>query len=92
MCSTMSWQIILILGCILVEALIIVTHTMLKKVNAKMTLFVAMGAKILKIVLAALSIFLVYRFTEIPILSFCIWLAACYIVALVIETYILLKK
>lgn len=88
----MMWQIVLMVGCVLVEGLIIGAHYLLKRLNPNMTLFVAMGAKVLKIALAALAIFVVYRFTEIPILTFCIWLAACYIVALIIETYILLKK
>lgn len=88
----MMWQIILVVSCILVEGLILGAHALLKKSSPNITMIIAMSAKIIKIALAAVTIFLVYRFTEIPILNFCIWLAVCYIIALIVETYILLKK
>lgn len=88
----MMWQVILIVSCLLVELLVFGLHSVVRRSAPQYCLWVVMGAKLIKLVLAVAAVLLVNHFTEIPILSFCIWLIVCYLLALILETILLVKK
>lgn len=88
----MLWIEILI-GCfIFFESVVISIYNLLQKQNPEMTLWVVMGSKLLKILFTVSAIFLVPRFTEIPMKPFALVTVGIYFISILFETIFFLKK
>lgn len=89
----MNWIVILVIATIIVEIAIIWFYQWMQKNMPTQTLWVVMGSKVLKLILAIVAILAVKVFgKEIGIVQFSIGVIICYLVSLVFETIFFLKK
>jgi len=88
----MMWLEILIAGFVFYEAVVINVVRELQKVNPAITVWVIMGSKVLKMLLTAVAILVVARFTEIPIRRFALTTVGIYFISLIVESIFFLKK
>jgi len=88
----MPWQVILIVAFVMMEILIVWAHRWTVHNTPEYSLWVVMGAKVLKLFLAVGAILLVHFFSEIPIVTFSLWLLGCYITSIVVESAFFIKK
>ena len=89
----MNWIVILIIATILIEAAIIWFYRWVQKNMPEQSLWVVMGSKVLKLLLAVGAILLVYAFVDdIEIKHFSFGIITAYLVSLVFETIFFLKK
>jgi hypothetical protein len=88
----MPWQVLLITAFAVIEILIVWAHRWTQQNSPEYSLWVVMGAKVLKLVLSIGSILLVNFLTEIPVITFSLWLMGCYIVTIVVESAFFIKK
>ncbi len=88
----MPWQVLLITAFAVIEIFIVWAHRWTKQNSPEYSLWVVMGAKVLKLVLSIGSILLVNFLTEIPVVSYSLWLMGCYIATIVVESIFFIKK
>ena len=88
----MPWQVLLITAFAVIEIFIVWAHRWTQQNSPEYSLWVVMGAKVLKLVLSIGSILLVNFLTEIPVITFSLWLMGCYIVTIVVESLFFIKK
>lgn len=89
----MNWIVILIIATFLIEAAIIWFYSWMQKNMPEQSLWVIMGSKILKLLLAVGAILLVYAFVDdIEIKHFSLGVITAYLISLVFETIFFLKK
>lgn len=89
----MDWIVILILATVLVEAVIAGVYRWVQRNVPEQGIWVIMGTKVLKLVLAAVAIFTVYVLAEdIDIKRFGLCVVAAYLISLVFETTFFLKN
>lgn len=89
----MNWIVILVIATIIIEIAIIWFYQWMQKNMPTQTLWVVMGSKVLKLILAIVAILAVKVFgKEIGIVQFSIGVIICYLVSLVFETIFFLKK
>lgn len=88
----MLWIEILIACFIFFESVVISIYNLLQKQNPELTLWVVMGSKLLKILFTVGAIFLVPRFTEIPMKTFALVTVGVYFISILFETIFFLKK
>ena len=88
----MPWQVILILTLLVIEVLIVWAHRWTTQNTPEYSLWVVLGAKVLKLLLSVGAILMVHFLTEIPIVTFCLWLLAAYILSIVVESIFFIKK
>lgn len=89
----MNWIIILIIATVLVEASIIWFYQWMKKNMPEQSIWVIMGSKVVKLLLAVIAILTVYIFIDdIEIKHFSFGVITAYLISLVFETIFFLKK
>ena len=88
----MIWVEILIAGFVFYEAIVISIHKLLQQTNPELTLWVVMGSKLIKMLLAVGAIILVPRLTDIPIRTFALTTVGIYMVSIIVESIFFLKK
>lgn len=89
----MNWIVILIIATFLIEAAIIWFYSWMQKNMPEQSLWVIMGSKVLKLILAAVAIIAVYAFSDdIEIKHFSLGVITAYLISLVFETIFFLKK
>lgn len=89
----MNWIVILIIATILIETAIIWFYSWMQKNMPEQSLWVIMGSKVMKLLLAVVAILIVYAFVDdIEIKHFCFGVITAYLVSLVFETIFFLKK
>ena len=87
-----NWQVTLVAVLALLELAIVWLQRWMTSNQPEYTVWVVLGAKVFKLLFAAISIIFVRYFTEIPLKEFCIWLIVCYILTIVVESILFLKK
>ena len=87
-----TWQTALVAAFALMECAIVWLQRWTMDNQPEYSVWVVMGAKVLKILFAAVAIILVRFMTEIPLKTFCIWLIVCYILTMIVESILFLKK
>lgn len=88
----MPWQVLLITAFAVIEILIVWAYRWTQQNSPEYSLWVVMGAKVLKLVLSIGSILLVNFLTEIPVVTYSLWLMGCYIATIVVESIFFIKK
>ncbi len=89
----MTWILYLILVTVAVEALIIWFYFWTKSNFPEYGPWVIMGAKVVKLFLAVIAIVAVHFLVEdIELKDFCFGVITAYVVAMIIETILFLKK
>lgn len=89
----MMWLTYLILTMIAIEALIVWTYSWTKKNMPDYSIWVILGSKVLKLLIAAVAIVAVkYLADGIPFKDFCIAVCAVYLICLIFEVLFFLKK
>lgn len=88
----MMWIEILIICFVFFESVVISIYNILQKQSPEYTLWVVMGSKLLKILFTVGAIFLVPRFTEIPMKTFALVTVGVYFISILFETIFFLKK
>ena len=91
----MSWGFIvgLVLVTVTIESLIVWIYRWTKKESPEYSLMVVMGAKVFKLIFVAATIAMLYFFTDKEhFTEECIGIMIAYLVALVFETILFLKK
>lgn len=89
----MSWIAILIVVTALVETAIVCFYRWMQNNMPEQSLWVILGSKVVKLLLAAVAIIAVYAFAkDIDIKQFSIGVIIAYLVSLVLETVFFLKK
>lgn len=89
----MNWIVILIIATFLIEAAIIWFYSWMQKNMPEQSLWVIMGSKVLKLLLAVGAILIVYTFVDdIEIKHFSFGVITAYLISLVFETIFFLKK
>lgn len=87
-----SWLIPLILVFGLYEAVVCWAYVWVKKHAPEQMLWIQMGSKVLKMLLAIIGLALVHVLTDISLKQFAIALIAVYMVTMVIEVIFFLKN
>lgn len=88
----MLWVELLIAGFVFYEAVIISIHKLLQKENPELVIWVILGSKLIKMLLTLGAIFLVPRFTNIPIKTFALVTVGIYLISIIVESIFFLKK
>lgn len=91
----MNWTVILITAAafVLIETVVIWLYRWTQKNMPEQSLWVIMGSKVLKLILAAVAIIAVYAFSDdIEIKHFSLGVITAYLISLVFETIFFLKK
>lgn len=91
----MNWTVILITAAafVLIETVVIWLYRWTQKNMPEQSLWVIMGSKVLKLILAAVAIIAVYAFSDdIEIKHFSFGVITAYLISLVFETIFFLKK
>lgn len=89
----MNWIVILIIATFLIEAAIIWFYSWMQKNMPEQSLWVIMGSKILKLLLAVGAILLVYAFVDdIEIKHFSLGVITAYLISLVLKQYSFSKE
>ena len=88
----MMWIEILIICFVFFESVVISIYNILQKQSPEYTLWVVMGSKLLKILFTVGAIFLVPRYTEIPMKTFALVAVGVYFISILFETIFFLKK
>lgn len=91
----MNWTVILITAAafVLIETVVIWLCRWTQKNMPEQSLWVIMGSKVLKLILAAVAIIAVYAFLDdIEIKHFSLGVITAYLISLVFETIFFLKK
>lgn len=91
----MNWTVILITAAafVLIETVVIWLYRWTQKNMPEQSLWVIMGSKVLKLILAAVAIIAVYAFLDdIEIKHFSLGVITAYLISLVFETIFFLKK
>lgn len=88
----MIWVEVLIAAFVFYEAVIISIHKLLQQSNPEMTLWVVMGSKVIKMLLAIGAIIVVPKLTDIPLRTFALTTVGIYMVSIFVESIFFLKK
>ncbi|MCR5394422.1 MAG: hypothetical protein K6E86_03420 [Bacteroidales bacterium] len=88
----MTWQIGLIAVCILLEIGIVCAYRWAQNNTPEYTPWVILGSKVVKMLAAIVSVIAIYYITEIEVTTYAIWLIVCYLISIVIESVLFLKK
>ncbi len=89
----MTWITYLILVTIAIEALIIWFYFWTQKNTPEYSPWVVMGAKVIKLLIAVIAIVAVhFLFENIELKDFCMGIITAYLVSMIIETILFLKK
>lgn len=89
----MSWWVeLLLVGFVFYESLLISIHKLLVKQNQQIAFWVLMGSKVVKLLLAVVTVVMVRYWTTLPLKRFALVLVAMYLVSTLFETIYFLKK
>ena len=87
-----TWQVALVAAFALMECAIVWLQRWTSDNQPEYTVWIVIGAKVLKLLAAVVAIIAVRYLTEIPLKSFCIWLIICYLLTMVVESILFIKK
>ena len=87
-----TWQIALIVSTLLIETGVLAAYRWTQSNQPEYGVWVILGAKVLKILLSVAVIVGVAMLTDIPVATFCIWLVACYLLSMIVESIFFIKK
>lgn len=88
----MLWLDLLIAGFVFYEAVLVSIYKLIKAQNPEMTIWIIMISKIVKMLLTIGAIFLVPKFTEIPMKHFALAAVGVYFITIIFESIFFLKK
>ena len=88
----MPWQVLLIAVFAAIEILIVWAHRWTQQNSPEYSLWVVLGSKVLKLLLSIGSLLLVKFFTDIPVVTYGLWLLGCYLIFLIVESAFFIKK
>ena len=88
----MMWLALLIAGFVFYESVVINLFRLMQQSSPEKATWVALGSKVVKLLLTVAVILLVPRLTTIPLRTFALTTAGIYAISLVVESIIFLKK